>query len=244
MPFPIIYVGGGKGGTGKSLTSMLVVHHLLHALDLDVLLVETDTSNPDVFRCYEKTPRVKAVSLNLDVDDGWVSLVNLCEAHPNKVVVVSSAARNQLGVKDNSDILTSMIEALGRQLVVFWVINADRDGVELLLDFQEVVGAVRYYVVRNLKFGPEDAFKDYNSSSAREAIEAGGGQTLNLPRLAADVARALYSERLSIEKALVKMPLGNRGALSSWCARCAEGVGGALAREVAASQPAETAEPA
>src|SRR3954463_12507787 len=49
---PVIYVGGGKGGVGKSLMATAVVDFLL-ADEKKVHLIETDTSAPDVFKTYK-----------------------------------------------------------------------------------------------------------------------------------------------------------------------------------------------
>ena len=48
------YVGGSKGGTGKSLFSMALTDYLRKTFPGDqIMLVETDSSNPDVGRLYE-----------------------------------------------------------------------------------------------------------------------------------------------------------------------------------------------
>jgi hypothetical protein len=41
---------------------------------------------------------VTAELVNLDDTDGWIQLVNLCDAHPDSVVVVNTGARNKKGV--------------------------------------------------------------------------------------------------------------------------------------------------
>ena len=44
-------VGGCKGGVGKSMVALALVDYLLQRGE-PVLLIETDTSNPDVWRMY------------------------------------------------------------------------------------------------------------------------------------------------------------------------------------------------
>lgn len=47
----LVYVGGSKGGTGKSMVCMALVDYFRKAFPKDtLLLVETDTSDPDVGR--------------------------------------------------------------------------------------------------------------------------------------------------------------------------------------------------
>jgi cellulose biosynthesis protein BcsQ len=45
----IYYIGGSKGGVGKTLLSFALADYLLNQ-ERNVLLVDTDTDNPDV-RC-------------------------------------------------------------------------------------------------------------------------------------------------------------------------------------------------
>lgn len=46
-PSPIYFIGGDKGGVGKSFASIALIDYLLGKKQR-VFLVESDTSNPDV----------------------------------------------------------------------------------------------------------------------------------------------------------------------------------------------------
>ncbi len=48
----VFYVGGSKGGVGKSLFSFALIDYLLEK-DRKVLLVDTDTDNPDVYKAHK-----------------------------------------------------------------------------------------------------------------------------------------------------------------------------------------------
>ena len=221
MSKPIYFVGGGKGGVGKSLVAIALTDYLVHRAGEAVLVLETDTANPDVAPCFEQTPGVRVERANLDLDEGWMRFANLCEQHPDAAVVVNTAARNHAGIQEHGPILSVALEELGRALVVLWVINPERDGLQLLKDFREALPGGTVHVLRNLKHGQEANFDLYNASRLRETLEANGGMTLNVPKLAADVAKAIFSDRLSIEAALRRMPIGNRAALTGWRQRCA-----------------------
>jgi Mrp family chromosome partitioning ATPase len=73
----IYWVGGGKGGVGKSMMTLATVDHLLEQ-GANVLLVECDTSNPDVWKAYKE--EVETELIDLDEADGWIHLVNTCVA--------------------------------------------------------------------------------------------------------------------------------------------------------------------
>jgi hypothetical protein len=112
--------------------------------------------------------------------------------------------------------LRGVLPDLSRELVTFWVINTQRDCVELLRDYLKVMGGLPIHVVRNGYFGGEEKFEIYNSSKVRQEIEGQGGQSLTISELAGRVSSVLYSERKAISVALSEMPLGNRGELMRW----------------------------
>lgn len=233
MPSPPIYlVCGDKGGVGKSMVSLALLHYLAQR-ESALLFVETDTSNPDVWRCHENAPGIDPRLFGLDDADGWIRLINLCEAHPDRTVVVNTAARNNSGVTTHGETLNDALGELNRALIALWVINRQRDSVELLKRFLAALPAATVHVLRNLYFGDETKFELYDRSATRKALEARGGRSLNFPDLADRVADDLISRRLSVARALQDLPLGNRAELRRWEKACATtldaviGLGGA-----------------
>ena len=176
----IYWIGGSKGGVGKSAVSMALLDHLGESCPL---LVETDTANPDVAKAYGNVVRTEL--LDLDESDGWIELINLCSEHPGPVVI-NSAARSD--VAKNGMNLDLALPELGRELVVFWVINRQRDSIELLRDFLTGVKSGRVHVVRNLHFGASSKFELFEKSKIRQEIENAGGKVLDFPDLADRVA--------------------------------------------------------
>ncbi|MFP3686333.1 P-loop NTPase, partial [Bacillus sp. SIMBA_026] len=72
---PIYMVGGSKGGVGKSFVTLALVDYLQRT-DINVVLVETDTSNPDVMKAVHA--EIECASCNLDDVSGWIDFVNFC----------------------------------------------------------------------------------------------------------------------------------------------------------------------
>lgn len=209
----IYLIGGCKGGVGKSLVAMAAVDYL-QELGETVLLIESDTSNPDVWKAYNESAETELV--NLDGADGWIQLVDLCDSKPDSTVVISTAARNNDGVRKYAKTLDGTLADLQRKLVTLWVINRQRDSLELLKEYMAAVPSAVIHVVRNLYFGEEKKFELYNGSNIRTTIEERGGQSLTFPDLADRVSDDLYSQRLSIAKALQELPIGSRAELSRW----------------------------
>ena len=209
----IYLIGGSKGGVGKSMVTMAVVDFLM-GMEENVLLVESDTSNPDVWKTYKK--EVETETVNLDEADGWIELVNLCNENPDAVVVINTAARNNLGVSAYGETLNSTLADLKRKLVTLWVINRQRDSLELLKGYMDAIPNAAVHVVRNGHAGEEKKFELYNESKLRKDVEARGGRSVTFPDLADRVSDDLYSKRLSIAKASKELPIGNRAELLRW----------------------------
>jgi hypothetical protein len=222
----IILSAGSKGGVGKSMVSIATIDTLLAAGE-DLALVESDTSNPDVFKMYGSTLPHRL--MNLDTVDGWMDLVNYADEMKGKTIVVNTAARNNEGIERFGAMLRESLPELDRELVTFWVINRQRDSLELLKAFMGALPESTVHVFRNGYFGDEHKFELYNGSKIRGTIEANGGRSFHFPDLADRVVDDLYSKRLTIETALQDLPIGNRAELKRWRGVAQDVVRGALA---------------
>lgn len=218
----VFYVGGSKGGVGKSLFSFALVDYLLNR-NANVLLVDTDTDNPDVFKAHKDLvlPNLLCRLNSLDDADGWADLLDTVQNYPDHAVVINAAARTKASTASYGDIMKEALREMRRELVVFWIINRHRDSIELLHSFQEVFTDVPLHVCRNLYFGEARRFDMYNNSKAREAVEK-NGMTLDFPAVGNRVADWLYSRRMSIRAALPEMPFGTRAELQRWRTLCAK----------------------
>jgi cellulose biosynthesis protein BcsQ len=209
----IYFIGGSKGGVGKSLVTMATIDYLQEQKE-KILLVESDTSNPDVWKAYKDN--IDAKLINLDESDGWIELVNTCDNSQNTVIVINCAARNIDGVKSYGNTLGTILGELKRKLVTLWVINRQRDSLELLREYIDTMPNTTIHVLRNEYFGEEKKFEIYNESNLRKTIENRGGKSLTFPDLADRVSDDLYNKRMSITVALREMPMGNRAELMRW----------------------------
>jgi len=206
----IYWVGGSKGGVGKTMMALATLDYLLER-GQKVLLIDCDTSN--VCKAYRDLAPTELI--NLDDADGWIQLVNLCDRHRDAVVLVNTAARNSLAVTQYGQLLDSCLGELGK-MVVLWVINRQRDSVELLREFMNAMPHADVHVVRNGYFGDERKFELYNTSKIREQVESRGGRSVTLPDLADRVADDLYTQRLALSAAAKVLPIGNRAELTRW----------------------------
>ena len=210
----IYLVGGSKGGVGKSMVTMAIVDMLAERRE-KILLVESDTSNPDVWKSHKDLH--ESMLIDLDKSDGWVELVNAANDKPDHVVVINTAARSNRGVANYEVTLQSTLQEMKRDLVTLWVINRQKDSLELLREFLETITEGDVHVIRNGYFGQSaEKFQLYESSKLKGMIEERGGKSLMFPDLGDRVTDDLYVRRLAICKAALELPLGNRAELNRW----------------------------
>ena len=223
MNAPIVFVSGSKGGVGKSLTSMAVLDYLASKQQM-VKLIDADPSNPDVFKSYNRA--LECEQVDLDDVDGWIQLVNICESPSFKTVVVNTPARNNDGVRKHGSILLGALQELGRPLISLWVINRQRDSLDLLAEYLDVMTAGVVHVVQNGYFGEEKKFELYQNSALKERVAAQDGKTLFLPDLADRVTDELYSKRITLAQASQQLKIGDRVELQRWRNSVAEMLSG------------------
>ncbi len=89
--YPIYLVGGSKGGVGKSMVALALADYLQRQ-GIHAVLLETDTSNPDVMKALRD--EIKCAAYDLDDADGWIGFVNFCDAHRGAAVIVNTATQS------------------------------------------------------------------------------------------------------------------------------------------------------
>jgi hypothetical protein len=213
MNQPIILVSGSKGGVGKSLTTMALMDYF-STNHKYVKLIDADVNNPDVFRCYGRITTGEV--LNLEDVEGWIQLVNTCDAMPFKAVVVNTPGQSNVAVGKHASLLVNSLRELARPLITLWVINRQRDSLELLNEYMGHVNGGVIHVVCNGYFGDAKKFELYEKSSIRQSVIAQGGKSLFLPDLSDRVTDELYSKRITLAEAALQFKLGDRIELQRW----------------------------
>jgi hypothetical protein len=216
----IFFVGGCKGGVGKTFVSLALIDYLQDKNYL-VNAIETDNTNPEILKIFKNCPdsRVPVRQYDLTAANGWVDLVNFISTIDNDPIVINTAAGNNGSVDSYGGILEEALEDLNKKLVTLWVINRQKDSLGLLLLFMKIFSNFNntsIYIVRNNYFGNAEQFELYNNSKLRKDFEAKGWATIDFPDVADRVADDIYSNSISIKQALAKMPIGNRAELKRW----------------------------
>jgi hypothetical protein len=217
----LIYVGGSKGGTGKSMVCIALVDYVRKTFPQDeILLIETDSSNPDVGRLYRKTEGVISSGLLLNEEDsGWMQMVDDIYKTSAKHVIVNSMAASNLGIQSHGALLDKNIlnERLDVKFNVFWAMNRQKDSVVLLKDILRWMESATVYPVLNLYFGKEEEFMFYRAASdIQQMILDRGGRSLVFPGLNDLIADRLYTDEINLEELPSHLGLGMRTGLERW----------------------------
>ncbi len=182
----IHFVGGEKGGVGKSvLARLLAQYHIDRALPFRAF--DTDRSHGALLRFYGDFSAPMAL-------DDFESADQLMEAalEADQDILVDLAAQTSLPLHrwiDQNDLLALAGEQ--QVPVVFWhVLDDGADGIALLhtlLDRYD--GAASYVVVRN--YGRGKDFSAYQASAAQARADGLGAAAIDLPDLHAATMRKI-----------------------------------------------------
>jgi len=182
----IHFVGGEKGGVGKSvLARLLAQYHIDRALPFSAF--DTDRSHGALLRFYADFSRPIVL-------DDFESADQLMEAalEADRDILVDLAAQTSLPLHrwiDQNELLTLADEV--QVQVVFWhVLDDGADGIALLDTLLDRYGsAATYVVVRNHGRGKD--FSAYDSSAAQARARGMGAQVIDLPDLHAATMRKI-----------------------------------------------------
>jgi hypothetical protein len=224
----LIYVGGSKGGTGKSMMSIALIDYFrTHFSGEEIMVVDTDASNPDVSRVYAGKSGILLNGLSLtETEAGWVKLIDEIDKTSAKHIIINSMAAANLGVARQGELLDKNVANgnLNVRFVVFWLMNRNKDSVTLLGDFLQHMVTPRVYPVLNLYFGKQDEFAFYKTrTDIQKAVGERGGESLVLENLNDLIADRIYTDELAPEDLLSPkhLGLGSRTALERWISEVA-----------------------
>jgi hypothetical protein len=223
MKNTIFYVGGSKGGVGKSLVSTVLIQFLIdkYGESKQVHLIETDESNPDVGRMYRG--KIPVTPLVLDErDTGWITLYDILEGSEDTLFVINSAARSNGGIEANGENFSDALEdkAVPCDLVTFWPINRQLDCVTLLMGYMKVIRYGPVFVIRNNYWGEPKDFLIYDSMMGKpQNIELSVSRikgVLDFPALNDLITLAFYSYGKTLPEAAGMLNAFKRQIFTSW----------------------------
>ncbi len=194
----INFIGGEKGGVGKSVTARLLAQYFIDR-NRPFVGFDTDRSHASFGRFYEGFTSPVVV----DSFEGLDEIVNGFEANPHQSAIVDLAAQTlkPLAQWINTSDLFQVFRELGIGVNVWHVMDDGRDSTDLLAALLERFGqGPSYVIVKNEGRGGDFALFQASPALAR-ALEH-GAKVITLPRLHDVSMRKMDAQNTSFWKAI------------------------------------------
>ena len=212
----IHFIGGEKGGVGKSLTSRLLAQYMIDQ-QIPFLGFDTDRSHGALLRFYEGF----ASPVVLDKREDFDVVVEAATENPERRILVDLAAQTHDPLVqwiDDAGVI-ELAQELGVTLTYWHVMDAGKDSVDLLGKLLDRFGAsLQYVLVRNQVRGGDFAVLD--QSGLQDKAIALGAKVITLKKLHEGVVNKIDADSSSFWKATQSEPGGlglmDRQRLKMW----------------------------
>ena len=173
------FIGGEKGGVGKSLVARILAQYLIDH-ETPFLGFDTDQSHGALLRFY----RDYAAPVAIDRYESLDGIVEAAAAEPERRILIDLAAQTQpflLRWMEDSELLELSPE-MGIELHYWHVMDSGQDSVDLLAQLLDrFEGRLPLILVLNEVRG--DRFELLNASGLRERAESLGARVMTLRHL-------------------------------------------------------------
>lgn len=213
----IHFIGGEKGGVGKSLVARLLAQHFIDG-GLPFIGFDTDRSHGALLRFYGDF----AAPMPLDGHDSLDRVVEAAAEQPERRVLVDLAAQTQAALTRwlTEAGVAEVASELGLAMTYWHVMDAGRDSADLLGRWLDGPGAAMPLVlVLNEVRGEQ--FDALEASGQRARAEAAGARTVRLRKLPDALLQKIDAQGSSFWAALQPGTLGlmDRQRLKVWMQR-------------------------
>lgn len=174
----IHFVGGEKGGVGKSVVARLLAQYYIDN-KIPFSVVDADRSHPAMMRYYSEFSNAG----NLDTFEGADPIMQLALDADQRVLVDLPAQSDRF--LQNWMVKNGIVELAAENSIqiVFWHIMDDgKDSIGLLQSlFNKYAGTVGYIIVKN--FGRGISFDAFEKSEVRKLADSLGAKVMTLDEL-------------------------------------------------------------
>lgn len=213
----IHFIGGEKGGVGKSLTSRLLAQYCIDR-QLPFTAFDTDRSHGALLRFYAdfSTP------VAMDRAEALDAIVEAAAEQPERRVLVDLAAQTHetLAQWMEEASLLAVAADEGIQLTYWHVMDAGKDSADLLAKLLDRFGdGLRYVLVRNQVRGND--FSALEQSGQQQRAEALGAKVVQIKKLSEGALLKIDGASSSFWKATTSgggLGLLDRQRVKTWLA--------------------------
>jgi hypothetical protein len=176
----IHFIGGEKGGVGKSFTARLLAQYFIDRGQC-FLGFDSDTSHGTFSRFYGDFTR----TIKMDEFASLDHLLSTAEAQPDAVLIVDLAAQTaaRLGEWIKQSDALKLFESLDYEVFLWHILDDGADALRLLDKMIDTYSKqpVHFVVVKNL--GRGDDFSGFDQSVVAQKVQHRNGYVLTLDRL-------------------------------------------------------------
>lgn len=174
------FIGGEKGGVGKSMTSRLLAQYYIDR-KRPFLGFDSDASHGTFSRFYGEF----ASPVIVGEDDSLDGILEAGESNPDHDLIIDLAAQTatRLGEWIEETDVFGLLDEMGYQVYLWHVMDDGADSIDLLARSLErnPQPELQYVVVQNLGRGSD--FSQFRASPAWRAAQARGAHLFELGRL-------------------------------------------------------------
>jgi len=174
----IHFVGGEKGGVGKSVVARVLAQYCIDN-ETPFACIDADTSHGSLLRYYSDYAR----SVDLEKFESADAIMDRALGSERKVLVdLPAQSARQLKRWMDSGAVIDFAKEMGVQLFLWHVSDGGFDSInELERALSDFGDSLRIVVVKN--FGRSQDFSQFDESSAARELFAKGGRIVSLPAL-------------------------------------------------------------
>lgn len=180
----IVMILGGKGGTGKTAFTRLLLD-VLHTSSINYIAYDADTENPELYEYYQNFGSGVRLLNFLEVAEAKRFFTEIKADSPDVVVVdMPGASGNKTREIISKFGLFKIAEGLGYRVTLVTVLNLGYSVITSLKTMSEFCGnQADYVVVKNLCWDKGLGFQRWSNSKTRAAIAELLGIEIDLPEL-------------------------------------------------------------
>lgn len=170
---------GGKGGVGKSLAALFLAECLQkHREPQQVFAIETDVKSPVFGRKARLLPGLRVETVDINDEDGWMTICGMIEKDGSRDFLVNFPP-NLHSWSAQKSLVAGTMDLLEAEVTVLWTIDTSLDSV-LQLEAEETPEGWRVVVVKNLFFGDESSFFEFDNLNRSRSIPF---EVITMPRV-------------------------------------------------------------
>jgi hypothetical protein len=214
-----VYVTGGKGGVGKSAMAIQLADY--YSRTGNVLLIDTDSTNPDSSAAFKAGTdakvtaiigRVRSEDSSGQIDSsGLLETLNMAEKSDAETIIVDAPSGDSTLLITAGSIIAEACKQMNMESIFVWLVDSlDRTPVNTLHGaWNSIKKADKVLLVKNYRKGTN--FDYFDDSQVMEPIKAAPNvQIIGMPKIASRIEQHMRIDRMNWQRIATETPIANR----------------------------------